>query len=219
MAIKSKEWKWEIVSKKDKLWTTPAKEVYFLCENWKEKGFKEFLDVGCGMGRNAIYLAKCGFEISAFDLSEESVNRTKENFIEEKLNLKQICVADMLEFPYENESFDCLLAMNVISHTDTNGFIQILKEINRVLKPGGEAYFTLGSKKTYWYQRTDLPVVDENTKIRIEDGPENGIPHFYVDDDCGKFFGDFDILDIFEKRDLKTYNGVSCHYHVWLKKK
>ena len=45
--IESKAWKWEIVSKDDKYWNTPAKEVFYLAHNWKEKGYKDFLDVGC----------------------------------------------------------------------------------------------------------------------------------------------------------------------------
>ena len=217
--IESKPWKWEIVDKDDKYWNTPAPEVFYLCQNWKDKGYKSVLDVGCGFGRNAIYFAKNGLNVSGFDLSAHSVKMTQEKAAAQNVNLEKFVVADMLNFPFDNDSFDCLLAMNVISHTDLEGFNQILNEIKRVLKPGGEAYFTVGSKESYWFNNPVCTYVDENTRIRVEDGPENGIPHFYIDDnDCFKLFNDFTIIEIKNVRELTQYGNFSPHYHIWLKK-
>jgi ubiquinone/menaquinone biosynthesis C-methylase UbiE len=53
----------------------------------------------------------------------------------------------MKELPYKDESFDCILAYHVISHTDTQGIKRILKELNRVLRKSGEFFITLCSKK------------------------------------------------------------------------
>ena len=75
----------------------------------------------------------------------------------------------MLELPYRNESFDCILSMNVISHTDTKGLEQVISEINRVLKPGGEGYITLASKETWSFKQTEWPMADENTRYRMEE--------------------------------------------------
>ena len=116
----------------------------------------------------------------AFDLSEEAINTTKKWAEELNLNV-DYKIGDMLNLPYEDNSFDCMLCRNVISHTDTKGVEKIIKEINRVLREDGECYLTLGSKSSPAFNNKDFPVVDENTKIRIEDGPENGIPHFYAD--------------------------------------
>ena len=216
--IKSKAWNWEIVEKNNDYWNTPAKEVYFLAQNWKDKGYKEFLDVGCGFGRNSIFMAKQNFNVSTFDLSEYSVETTKQKAKEQNVILKDICVADMLNMPYLDNSFDCLLAMNVISHTDKIGFNKILSEIRRVLKPNGEAYFTVGSKESYWFNNPVCIPVDDCTKIRVEDGPENGIPHFYInDDDCKTLFNDFKIIEITNVRELTQYGNFSPHYHIWLK--
>lgn len=217
--IESKPWKWEIVDKDDTYWNTPAPEVFYLCQNWKDKGFKSVLDVGCGFGRNAIYFAKHGLNVSGFDLSGHSVKMTREKAAAQNVSLGTFVVADMLNFPFEDCSFDCLLAMNVISHTDLEGFRQILNEIKRVLKPNGEAYFTVGSKESYWFNNPVCTYVDPNTRIRIEDGPENGIPHFYIDDnDCFKLFNDFKIIEIKNVRELTQYGNFSPHYHIWLKK-
>ncbi len=217
--VKSKEWNWKMVSNDDEYWNSPSPEIYYLCENWKSKNFNIFLDIGCGLGRNCIFMAKKGFTVSTFDLSEDSVKATQQKATQQGVKLKDIQVADMLNIPYPNNSFDCILAMNVISHTDKIGFDKILKEIKRVLKPNGEVYFTVGSKESYWYNNPNCIYVDDFTKIRIENGPENGIPHFYIDDnDCKSIFNDFKIIQIQNIRNLTQYGNFSPHYHIWLKK-
>ncbi len=217
--VESKAWKWEIVDSNNEYWNSTSPEVYYLCDNWKNKKFKSVLDVGCGLGRNSIYLAKHGFDVSGFDLSAHSVQQTLKKAKEQGVKLNKFVVADMLNFPYADNSFDVILAMNVISHTDLEGFKKILGEIKRTLKPGGEVYFTLGSKESYWFNNPKCTYVDEYTRIRVEDGPENGIPHFYIgDDDCKTLFNDFTIIKIQNVRELTQYGNFSPHYHVWLKK-
>lgn len=217
--IESKPWNWEMVANDNEYWNSAAPEVYYLSENWKSKNFKDVLDVGCGLGRNCIFLAKKGFNVSGFDLSPKSVEQTLLKAKEQGVELGEFVVADMLSFPFKDNSFDALLAMNVISHTDKEGFLRILGEIKRVLKDGGEAYFTLGSKESYWFNNPACKYIDEYTKIRVEDGPENGIPHFYIgDEDCKTLFNDFKIIKINNVRELTQFGNFSPHYHIWLKK-
>ena len=49
------------------------------------KSKSTILDVACGDGRNAIYLAKLGFDVEAIDFSEEAIQRL--NFFAEKENI------------------------------------------------------------------------------------------------------------------------------------
>ena len=126
----------------------------------------------------------------------------------------------MLDLPYGDNSFDCIYCRNVISHTDTAGMRKIVSELKRVLRKGGECYLTLGSKQTWGFQQ-DWPVVDENTKIRVEDGPENGIPHFYADYDLIiDLFRDFEIVKVFQVEEFiaKERIASSYHYHVLIRK-
>lgn len=219
--VESKAWDWKIVkNKQEQTWLEPSIESYYLIDRWQKQRKKDFLDLGCGLGRHTIQFAKAGFNTAGFDLSEESIRRTAEYAKAEKLDIA-LKVGDMLELPYPDASFDCILCRNVISHTDTAGMRQIVEELKRVLRPEGECYLTLGSKET-WGFKQDWPVVDENTKIRIEDGPENGIPHFYADYDLiQELFKDFKIelvyqLEDFYEKDGKTLN--SWHYHLLIKK-
>ena len=219
--VESKAWDWKIVkNKQEQTWLEPSVESYYLIDRWQKQRKKDFLDLGCGLGRHTIQFAKAGFNTAGFDLSEESIRRTAKYAKAEKLDIA-LKVGDMLELPYSDASFDCILCRNVISHTDTAGMRQIVEELKRVLRSEGECYLTLGSKET-WGFKQDWPVVDENTKIRIEDGPENGIPHFYADYDLiQELFKDFKIELVYQLEDFYEKNGKtlnSRHYHLLIKK-
>ena len=220
--VESKGWNWEIVTDDvADFWKNPAPESFYLLSRWKNQNKKTFLDLGCGLGRHTIFFAANGFDVSAFDISENSIERTG-NWAKEmglSVNIKQ---GDMLNIPFEDESMDCILCMNVISHTDTNGVRKIADELKRVLKQNGECYLTLCSKETWGYKQ-NWPVVDENTKLRDEPGPEYMVPHFYADHDLiYKIFKDFEIIDV---KHIGTYyvsegkTHESYHWHILIRKK
>lgn len=216
--VESKPWNWKILKKENEnKWKEPSMESYYLLHRWKEQGKEQFLDLGCGIGRHTILFANNGYNTHGFDLSQEAIDRTKQ--WADELNLKVQCkTGDMLNLPYEDNSFECILCKNVISHTDTNGMIKMADEIKRVLKNDGECYLTLGSKNT-WGWKQDWPKVDENTKIRIEDGPENGIPHFYADYDLIKeIFKSFTIINIYEVQEFYENGNSSYQFQVLVKK-
>ena len=218
--VDSKAWNWDIVKGNHKrYWQEPAMESYYLINRWQAQNKKDFLDLGCGLGRHTIQFAKAGFKTSGFDLSETSIEQTKE-YAEQAGVKVDLQVGDMLDLPYSNNSFDCIYCRNVISHTDTAGMRKIVSELKRVLRKSGECYLTLGSKQTWGFQQ-NWPVVDENTKIKVEDGPENGIPHFYADYDLiVTLFKDFEIVKVFQVEEYTTRKHAtsSLHYHVLIKK-
>jgi len=216
----TKEWDWS--KNRDNKWLVPCTDSAYLAERWKSKEFRSLLDLGCGLGRHSIYMASHGFDVTAVDLSEYGINNLNEWAKKEKLNIKS-CVSNMLSLPFENNSFDCMIAYNVIYHTDTNGFIETLKEIKRVLKPQGELYITLISKNTYsyLYAKEDMKI-DEFTYIRDEDDTEKNVPHFYVNHrDMQKFFTDWEFelkpVEIAEYKDNTDYS--SKHWVMLLNNK
>lgn len=220
--IESKGWNWKIVeNEKEKIWKNPSVESYYLLNRWKLQDKKHFLDLGCGLGRHSILFGKNKFEVSCFDISQEAINRTEE--WAEKENLKfDYKVGDMLKLPYDNDQFDCIYCRNVISHTDTEGIKQIIKELDRVMKHNGECYLTLGSKDAWGFKQENWPLIDENTRLRMEEGPEYNVPHFYADYNLTKeLFSNFEIINIHQEIDYyekQNCTTESCHYHVLIKK-
>jgi len=220
--IESKAWEWGIVKGKDAdYWKEPSIESYYLLNRWTNQNRVDFLDLGCGLGRHTIQFAKACFNTFAFDLSEESVQYAKQWAEKERLLRINFKVGDMLKMPYDRETMDCILCKNVISHTDTEGIKKVINKIYGMLRKGGECYLTLASKET-WGFKQDWPLIDENTKIRIEDGPENGIPHFYADKDLIlELFSKFEIIIFNHIEDMFIKDGIvqsSWHYHLLIKK-
>lgn len=220
----SKEFNWSLIhDEKEEIWKNPSVESFYLVNRWKAQGKVDFLDLGCGLGRHTILFGKNDFKVTALDLSEEAVRRTKA-WAEQECIRVNYATGDMLALPFSENSFDCVLCRNVIGHTDTEGVKQIIESIKKILRPGGECYLTLGSKLTWGWQQ-DWPVVDENTKLRMEDGPENEVPHFYADYKLVlDLFKDFEIIDIehiqnFAKPFPETDERASWHYHLLIRKR
>ncbi len=215
-----KGWDWS--KNKDNHWLIPCPEIAYLSERWQEKNFCNFLDLGSGLGRHSVYMAKKGFAVTAMDISDYGIDYLKSRAKKENVNLS-CSVADMHNLPYDDNSFDCILAYHVIYHTDTNGFVQSLKEIERVLKPNGELFLTLISKNTYSYQHIDnYKRVDENTILRDEHETEKDVPHFYVDiNDIKKLFCNwkFEITPTeYCTYDLENSQFFSKHWQMLLSK-
>lgn len=211
----SKAWDWKNTANRA-IWLAPCEESYYLASRWKEKQYRSVLDLGCGLGRHSIFFAKCGFTVSAFDLSPEGTQHLKDWAAREDLQI-DVKNADMLHIPYPDNSFDCVFAFHVISHTDTAGIHKILAEIRRVLKSGGEFYLTLCSKESWSFQDARFPRIDENTVVKTEEGPEKGIPHFYTDlDGILELFAEFSLIRV-RKTDDCFFDGkkqCSVHYYI-----
>ena len=218
----SKPWDWKVVtgSYEDK-WKSPSEESYYLVNRWQQQGKKDILDLGCGIGRHSILFAKSGFNTHGIDLSENAITRAQQWALDNYLNI-DFKIGDMINLPYDNESMDAIFAYYVITHTDTKGVIKVIENINRILRNEGEAYLTFGSKSS-WGFKENWPVVDENTKIRIEDGPDNNVPHFYADPELlYKLLSDFLIIDLKQIQKVDNNNGIIKtheHYHVLVKKR
>ncbi len=218
--IASKGWDWKIVGDDVKSrFMTPSVESYYLLHRWKDKGYKRFLDLGCGLGRHSILFLQNGFDVSAFDISDEAIRSI--TVWAKELGLKPDCkVGDMLSLPYEDHSIDCIISYNVISHSDTAGVNKVVSELRRVLKPGGECYLTLCSKASNGFTQ-NWPSVDRNTKLKMIEGPEYRVPHFYADYDLiMDLFSGFRIISVSHVENYHEKEGSihsSYHYHVLVK--
>lgn len=107
----------------------------FLKQN---KGAK-ILDVGTGNGnfvRIITSLMDDFSEIIGIDLLDSSIEVCKNNFKDERINFFMM---DALNMEFEDNLFDIVCLSNSLHHLeDVNG---ILKEMERVLKPGGALVF------------------------------------------------------------------------------
>lgn len=222
--VESKPWNWDNLNdiSQRNVWLEPSIESYYLINRWKSENKGIFLDVGCGLGRHTIQFAKAGFKTYAIDLSEVALENAKNWANQEKLNIN-FEHSDMLNLPYEDNTFDCILCRNVISHTDTQGIQVIIKKIYHLLKENGECFLTLGSKNASTYKDPKNVIVDENTRLRMDEGPEKGVPHFYADMNIiPNLFKNFNIEYLSQVQDFKKMENGNFnsywHYLLLIKK-
>jgi Methylase involved in ubiquinone/menaquinone biosynthesis len=214
VSVASVAWDWKKGA--EERWLVPSEISHYLVYRWKEMGFTAFLDLGCGLGRHSLQFARAGFAVSSFDLSPEAVASVTERAAAEGLRIAAVR-GDMMDLPYADSSMDCLLAYHVISHTDTEGIKKVIAEIERVLRPGGEFYLSLCSKSSRGYKDAGFPFIDANTVRKVEDGPENGIPHFFADEESiAGLFSRFRILSLQHIRDCVVEGRKYGSWHYFL---
>ncbi len=76
------------------------------------------LDLGCGHGRNAIYMARCGFEVTAVDSSPAAAGFLRSRACDDGLSVQVIC-DDILNCSISREKFDFILAFTVLGSVES----------------------------------------------------------------------------------------------------
>lgn len=94
------------------------------------------LEVGCGTGRTACYLAKRGFQVTGTDIRPEMIDKAKRRAEDEGADVIW-SVGDARRLPFADGSFHVVVGESV---TLFCGPGEALAEYCRVLKPGGVLY-------------------------------------------------------------------------------
>jgi ubiquinone/menaquinone biosynthesis C-methylase UbiE len=103
--------------------------ILSLVKKYCNKKNLKILDAGCGTGLLAKKLSKFG-EVWAIDISTEALKYAKKR----KLKLKK---GSITEIPFKESLFDLVTCIDVINHQAVKSDIAGMREIYRVLKPGG----------------------------------------------------------------------------------
>jgi SAM-dependent methyltransferase len=97
---------------------------------------KQLLEVGCGIGTDLVRFAKHGASVTGVDLAEVAVGLARKNFELHSVS-GDIQTMDGEHLRFADQSFDMVYAHGVLQYT--NDPAGMIREIHRVLKPGGEA--------------------------------------------------------------------------------
>jgi len=101
---------------------------------------KKILDIGCGFGWFEINAVKRGVkEIVGVEASEADLQTARKSI---KQNNVHFQVADAIDLPFENESFDTVVSWDVIEHIPRENESRMFSEARRVLKKDGVFYLS-----------------------------------------------------------------------------
>jgi SAM-dependent methyltransferase len=107
------------------------------------------LEIGCGLGTDGAQFARAGADYTGIDLTEAAVDLARRRF--ELFDLPgEFRTADAENLDFADATFDLVYSHGVLHHTpDTE---RAVKEIHRVLKPGGVAKVMLYHRDSYNYR-------------------------------------------------------------------
>jgi len=115
----------------------PWEEIRFLFDNYLTGGEK-VLDLGSGNGRYFSYFEEKKVDYFGVDNSEKLIEIAKSFYPQARFQ-----VANALNLPFPNNFFDKVYSIAFLHHIPSNELrIQSLKEVKRVLKPGGTLILT-----------------------------------------------------------------------------
>jgi len=122
---------------------------------------KYVLDVGCGVGITACYIAKkYDCRVVGIDISEEMINRSKERAERKSVKNKvEFKVADAQKLPFNDAIFDIVIGESVLAFIEDKE--KATKECLRVLKPGGY----IGFNEATWIKTPPIELVEYLSRV------------------------------------------------------
>lgn len=220
----------ELFEKEANRWVKPNEYAHILVDGLRSgfQGEIRVLDVGYGTGRHLVYLHRKGFRISGFEITSNA-----QQFVDRKLSHLEgsrsieLRILDMhqIPWPYGSSSFKGVLAINVIHHTNYEGFVKIINEIARIVVPKGLLLATIASKHNHKYGKGKQ--IDDYSYL-ADSGAEKGIPHAFFDrQDLYRIFGEqYDIRmleeitgEIPEADKHLRKEGIRDHWLIYAERK
>lgn len=131
------------------------------------------LDLGCGEGRDSVYFASRGFEVTALDQSSEGLKKGQRLAAELEVNVRWLCCS-MLDVPVAGR-FDLVYSCGAIHHVPKEGRHRLFRRLKVLTRPGG----------------VHAHIVFTNVSIYRERGEKID---YFSRGDLGRFYGDWSIL-------------------------
>lgn len=186
----------------------PIPQVVEMADRLQAAGRTRVLDIGCGMGRHLLYLAARGFAVTGIDNSPTSLAKCHELLGKADLQAS-VMEAEMAALPFAGESFDGVVATNVIHHVYLATLKQIIADVWRMLAPGG--YFVWVTPMPDHFEYGKGEEVEPGTFVNPEhrEGPA---PHHYCSEEEAR-----ELLSQFELRDFEkvVHETVDRRYSHW----
>lgn len=112
---------------------------------FKESGYQNILELGCGDGKCAVMMRSAGFKVLATDISDVAIKK----FSSRSEGLTVECVDMSKGLPYADESFDVVVS-NLSSHYfSSEKTAKVYADVLRVLKASGTFLLRVNDKREY----------------------------------------------------------------------
>lgn len=104
----------------------------------------QLCDVGCGAGPVTYEMLRRGYDIVGLDYSRDMLENAAKRLVDGQLDRKPLINCNSEALPFEDGVFDGVVCLGVISYVEH--YENIIKEIHRILKPGGTVLISFRSR-------------------------------------------------------------------------
>ncbi|HYX24182.1 MAG TPA: methyltransferase domain-containing protein [Thermoanaerobaculia bacterium] len=138
---------------------------------------RTILDCGCGRGFYLKMLRHLGTaKLFGIDLELPYLRKARRNTV--ALPAVLVANASIYDLPFPDETFDAVLLSEILEHVERD--VDALREIRRVLKPGGLALITVPhSNYPFWWDPINK-TLETLFRTHVARGPLAGIWAFHV---------------------------------------
>ena len=137
------------------------------------------LELGCGTGTNAVFLAQSGFQVTAADLSEVALKQARDKSEKAGVSI-EFLQADVTKLPHDVAPFRFVFDRGTYHIVRSENMMGFQKMLARLVEPGGY-YFVLAGN------------INENAP------PDKGPPRVSASDLCKELeFDSFDLVSLEE---------------------
>lgn len=112
------------------------------------------LDVGASTGIIDSFLADQFSKVTGIDIDQEAIQFAQETFRKRNLDFRQ---GDVMALDLPENSYDAVICTHIYEHVPDAK--QMIKEVFRVLKPGGICYFAAGNRISIMEPHYRLPLL------------------------------------------------------------
>ncbi|GAJ09860.1 unnamed protein product, partial [marine sediment metagenome] len=127
----------------------------------------EIIELGTGNGFTAIELATLGYNVTSIDVSEVALNIAR-NRTPNIDNKPKFIFGDARELNLPDNHYDAAISSSLVEHFTRDDAIKHLKEVKRILKPGGCYLFYCGNRLYSGYRSGGYHLRMYNTKEQLD---------------------------------------------------
>lgn len=198
----------------------PEDLVRFIFTHYKhvDRTQIKVLELGCGPGANLWFLSREGFQTSGIDCSPTAIEIAQKFVLAEVKNASlDLKIGDFAHLPWDANAFDCVVDIFAIYANPLEVIERTLKEIERVLKPGGRGFAKFFGCETTGFGLGEK--LEHHTFDNIPLGPcaQMGIAHFVTQQELETLFSRFNHVIV--SRALRTdavkgyvVEELTCHF-------
>lgn len=155
------------------------------------------LDIGCGEGKDAVYMAEKGYDVTAFDVTQSGIRKTER--LAQKRGVSVRAYTDDINTFETDGTFDIIYSTGTIQYLAEENKDAFFAKLDRITRPHGLHYFNVFVDKPFlelppdWdreekmWRTAELFTHYTNWKIHligedIFEDHSNGQPHFHCMD-------------------------------------